>query len=51
MGGSAALYDPETDIAIGITVNKLTLERELTSTIINHVAQETGMGLLVELNA
>lgn len=50
MGGSLALYDAETDVAIAITVNKLTLEREFMRVVSNHIAQETGMGVVIELD-
>lgn len=50
MGGSIAIYDPENDIAIAITVNKLTLDREFTRTVLNHIVQELGMGVLVDLD-
>ena len=49
LGGSIALYDSDSDLAIAILVNRLTLERELTSTVVNHIVQETGAGLLVDI--
>lgn len=49
MGGSLGIYECDSDIAIGITVNKLTLEREFTRTVLNHIAQETGTGLMIEM--
>ena len=49
LGGSLAMYDPDTDVAIAVTVNKLTLEREFSQTVVNHVAQQLGIGVLIAL--
>ena len=49
LGGSFALYDSKSGVAIGVTVNKLTTERAFSSAVANLVAQQTGIASSITL--
>jgi CubicO group peptidase (beta-lactamase class C family) len=50
MGGSLVVCDPVSRTSIAITVNRLTLDREFTRTVANHVCQELGLGVIFDLD-
>ena len=50
MGGALVVCDAEKHVAFAITVNRLTMDREFTRTVANHICQELGLGMIFEID-